>query len=422
MKPMPYAIIALGMATAVAGAEHWPQWRGPAGNGSTSVGRYPTRWTTNDVAWAFTLPGKGGSTPVVWQDRIYLTAPSEGQDAVLALDLQGHQQWLKKLGPESPPKHRTLGSSCNASPVTDGQGLFVFFRSGRLAALEFDGTVRWQINLTEKYGPEKLFWDQGSSPVVAGPGVILTRMHQGDSWIAGFDRATGQVRWQQQRNFTAPVENDNAYSTPVVFEHQGRQAVLVWGGDHLTAHDPSDGRLLWSCGGFNPQGTGYWPAISSPVVAGDFVVVPMGRDDRSGQSSLHGIRLGGTGDVTQTHRAWKRDDLGVFVPALTAYQGRVYVLRHRGGIVCIDPSSGKTVWSDSFPKAAAPFYASPVVANGLLVAAREDGTVFTARADGERFELLGENPMGERILATPVPVANRLFLRGDAHLFCVVAP
>lgn len=406
-------------ATMVA-AENWPQWRGPNGNSSTLAGRFPFRWTAEDVAWKIDLPGKGTSTPMVWDDRIYLTTPADGQDAVLALDFNGKQLWLAKLGPESPPKHRTLGSSCNGSPATAGRGLFVYFRSGCFAALEFDGTVRWKTNLVEKFGPERLFWDSGTSPVVVGDLVVLTRMHQGESWIAGFDQATGALRWQQKRNYSTPIENDNGYSTPVVFEHASRKALLAWGAEHLTAHDATDGRLLWSASGFNPKGTGYWPAIATPVIGGNVVITPVGRDDRPGQSSLCGIRLGGSGDVTETHRAWKRDDVGVFVSSPAEYKGRIYVLRHRGELVCLDPATGQTLWSGAFPKAAAPYYSSPVIANGILYAAREDGMVFSARVE-DRFELLGENPMGERIVATPVPVNNGLLLRGDEHLFRVIA-
>src|SRR5262245_58379588 len=106
---------------------HWPSWRGPTANGSISTGNYPTTWNRDGVTWKFPLPGKGGSSPIVWKDRIYLTTPDDGQDAVLALDLQGKQIWLTRLGAESAAKHRTLGSSCNASPVTDGKGIFVYY-------------------------------------------------------------------------------------------------------------------------------------------------------------------------------------------------------------------------------------------------------------------------------------------------------
>src|SRR6185436_13842369 len=221
------AAFAMGVPTGLARAD-WPGWRGSASNGSTLTGNYPTRWGEDGITWKMALPGKGGSTPIVWQNRIYLTTPSEGQDAVLAMDFSSKQAWLTKLGPESPPKHRTLGSSCNSSPVTDGNGVFVYFRSGNFAALEFDGTIRWKLNLAERFGPEKLFWDQGSSPVVTAQHVILARLHEGESWIAAFDKATGELRWQQKRNYEVPTENNNGYTTPVFFEHAGKQALLVW--------------------------------------------------------------------------------------------------------------------------------------------------------------------------------------------------
>ena len=158
--------------------DEWPNWRGPNGNGS--IDRQVSRQMGRDhVLWKVALPGKGGSTPIVRDERIYLTAPAGGQDAVLAFDFSGRQLWQTKLGHESPPKHRTLGSSANASPVTDGKGLFVYFRSGNFAALEFDGTVRWKINLVERFGRDQLFWDQGTSPVVTEQHVVMVRHARG---------------------------------------------------------------------------------------------------------------------------------------------------------------------------------------------------------------------------------------------------
>jgi outer membrane protein assembly factor BamB len=399
----------------------WPSWRGPAGNGSVLTGTYPTAWTIEDVSWKFALPGKGDSTPIIVNERIYLTTPAKGQDAVLALDLHGKQLWLTPLGAESPAKHRALGSSCNASPATDGKGIFVYFRSSRLAALELDGSVRWTNDLAAKFGPEKLFWDQGSSPVAAGEHVILPRMHDGDSWIAGFDKATGALRWQQKRNYEGlPTENNNSYTTPMLFKHSGRAAFLVWGADHLTAHSAADGSLLWTCDEFNPKRTGFWPAISSPVIFGNLAIVPGGRDDRRGESQVHAIKLDGQGDVTKTHRVWTRKDIGVFVTSPVEYKGRIYLLRPLGEIVCLDPFTGKTIWTASLPRGSEKYFASPVIANGVLYAAREDGMVFTARVE-DKFELLSENPMGERIVASPALANGRLLLRGDQHLFCVEA-
>jgi outer membrane protein assembly factor BamB len=357
---------------------------------------------------------------MVYQGQVYLTTPAAGQDAVLALDATGKQLWLAKLGQASPPKHQTLGSSCNASPVTDGKGVFAQFRSERLVALEFDGHLRWQVDLKEKFGPDNLVWDQASSPVLTAEHVIVARMHHGDSWVAGFDKASGALRWQQKRNYDTPDENDNGYSTPLFFDYQGKPAFLLWGAEHLTAHAVADGALLWSCGGFNPRQSPNWPAIASPVVSGSIAIVPVGRDDRPGQARIYGVRIDAAADATATRIAWQRDDVGVFCCSPAEYNGRSYLLRNRGGVVCLDPATGKTIWADALPSGTAGYYSSPVIANGILYAAREDGVVFTVRI-GEKFELLSANPLGERILASPGLANDCLFLRGDKHLFCIKA-
>jgi outer membrane protein assembly factor BamB len=389
----------------------WTSWRGPGGTGSTDEANPPVRWSMSDLAWKVELPGKGTSTPVVQQGKIFLTSPLEGQDAVLAYDFSGKQLWKTKLGAESPPKHRTLSSGGNASPVTDGTSLFVYFKSGNFASVSLDGKVQWQVNLVDKFGREQLFWDQGSSPVVTEDSVIFARLHGGESWVAGFDKKTGEVKWKQSRNYKAPPENDNGYTTPVLFNSAAGSAFLLWGADMLTAHQSSNGKLLWELGEFNKAQTGYWPAIASPGVSGDIAVVPVGRDDRN-QASLQGIRINGQ----KPERVWTRDDTGVFVASPAVYKGRVYLLRHKGEVVCLDPANGKTLWTGTLPEHRTPYYSSPVIAAGHLYAAREDGTVFVAGVQ-DKFQLVSEIAMGERIIASPVPTGNYLLLRGDKHLF-----
>lgn len=412
------ALLTLTLLTPLSlSADDWPSWRGPDHSGSRGGEGYPTEWTLETVQWKIPLPGKGASVPIVFGDRIYVTTPDEGIDSVIALDFDGEKVWETKFGEERPAKHKELGTSSNSSPVTDGKGVYVYFKSGTFAALEMDGTVRWKRNLVDDFGPQELYWDQGSSPVIVGDLLILPRLHAGNSWVAGFDVATGEVRWKTERNYEVPAENDNGYTTPVPIRHEDRDAVLIWCSDHVTAYAADTGELLWSCGGFNPEGTKLWPHIATPVVVDDIAVIPVGRDDRK-QASTHAIRLGGEGDVTDTHRLWNTDDFGVYVASPVAYEGTVYLLRHKGGLVAVDPETGKPHWEEVFPRAADAYYASPVIAGGILYAAREDGVVFAARV-GEKFELLSETAMGEQILATPVPFDGKLLLRGEKHLFCV---
>jgi len=400
---------------ATAAAEgNWPRWRGPHDNGSVEGGSYPVKF--EKVLWQAPLPGKGCSTPVVWNQRIYLTAPANGLDGVLAFDWSGRPLWETTLGSERPGKHRN-GSGSNASPATDGQGVFVYFKSGTLAALELDGRVRWQTNLIERFGPDTLYWDHGTSAVLTDKYVVMARMHHGESWLAAFDKATGKIGWKVARNYETPAENDHGYTTPIVIQQHRKEALLVWGAEHVTVHDAADGKILWSCGGFNPGAVANWPAVASPVVAGDIAVVPFGRADR-GTPRLHGIRLDGSGDVTARNRIWKRDDVGTFVPTPAAYKGRVYLVRDRGEVECLDPGTGKILWSDALPKSSSSYYSSPVIAGGKLYAAREDGVVLVAQVEG-KFEVLAENNLKERVIASPVPVSGRLLVRGEQHLFCV---
>jgi outer membrane protein assembly factor BamB len=408
--------LAVTMATSAA-SSNWPRWRGPADNGSAESGTYPVHWdATSNVLWKASLPGKGCSTPIVWDRRIFLTAPADGQDAVLAFDWDGKQLWQTALGAERAGKN-AHGSGSNPSPVTDGHAIFVYFKSGDLAALDFEGKVLWRANLVERYGRDTLYWDYGSSPVQTEKDVVIARMHHGESYVAAFDKATGALHWKVARNYSTPIEGDHSYATPILIRHEGREALLILGGEHLTAHDAADGSIIWSCGDFNPQAKSNWVPVGSPVVAGNVAVVPYARGMR-----LHGIRLGGSGDVTATHRIWLRDDTGTFVSTPAACQGRVYLLHDHGpdrGIVeCIEPETGKTLWKGNLPKGSAEYYSSPVVADGKFYAAREDGVVFVARCDG-KFELLSANDMGEPIIASPVPVGDRLLIRSDKHLFCI---
>jgi len=402
------------VVSAPAGPTDWPNWRGPNGNGAAAPGEYPLQCNAESILWKAPLPGKGCSTPVVWEQRVYLTAAADGEDAVLAFDWSGKQLWLTKLGVEKKGKHRN-GSGSNPSPITDGESIFVNFKSGNLAALDLDGKVRWATNLVTAFGPESLFWDHGTSPVLAAGNVIMARMHGGDSWLAAFDKKTGQLRWKTARNYDTPNEVDNGYTTPLILKRDGRELVLTWGAEHLTAHDAADGKLIWSVGGFNPDRKGFWPAVATPVVVDDVAVVPFGRSDR-GQPLLYGVKLQ-AGDAA-AKEIWKRNDTGTFVPSPAEYKGLVYLLRDRGEVECVDPKTGQTVWKDAFPRASSSYYSSPAIANGRLYAVREDGSVFVAGIEG-KFELLAEGKIDDRFIATPVLLDNRLFLRGEKELVCV---
>jgi outer membrane protein assembly factor BamB len=246
----------------------------------------------------------------------------------------------------------------------------------------------------------------------------MARMHNGESWLAAFDKSTGDIAWKVARDYDVPRECDHGYTTPLVIQHAGKESLLVWGGEHVTIHDAVDGKLTWSCGNFNPEKSELWPAIATPVVVGDTAVICYGRNDRD-IPRTYGIRLTGAGDVTETNHAWHRQDIGTFVPTPAVYQDHVYIVRDKGEVDCIDPATGETIWTAAFPRHRNKFYSSPLIADGKLYAPREDGVVFVASIGDGEFKLLSENDMQEPVIGSPIAVGDRLFIRGEKHLYCL---
>jgi outer membrane protein assembly factor BamB len=293
----------------------------------------------------------------------------------------------------------------------------VYFKSGTLAAVDMAGEVRWQTNIVEQFGKDTLYWDHGTSPVLTRTHVVLARMHNGESWLAAFDKQSGKMSWKTDRNFQTPQEGDHGYATPLVIERDGRETLLTWGAEHLTMHDAETGKLLWTCGNFNPDAERLWPSISTPVIVDGMAVIAFGRNDR-GKPRLHGVRLEGTGDVTATAHAWLRTDVGTFVPSAAVWNQRVYLVRDGGEVECVDPANGQTIWKDAFPKHRTNFYSSPVIAGGRFYAPREDGVVFVASVAGDQFRVLSQTDLQEPVIGSPIPVDGRIYLRGERHLFC----
>ncbi|OQW97855.1 MAG: hypothetical protein BWK77_00705 [Verrucomicrobia bacterium A1] len=301
------ALICAGAGVAAGADGNWPRWRGPNDNAVVEQA-LPVAWSdTSNVVWKAALPGRGCSTPVVWDGKIVLTAPVDGRDGVL----------------------------------------------------------RWKTNLQDRFGPDALVWDIGTSPALTEKDVVVNVMNGTNSHLAAFDRATGVAHWSVPRNYACAFETDQGYTTPIVLPFAGRESLLVWNAEHLTVHDAADGATLWDCGGLNPEARSNWPPVSSPVILGDTVVVPYGRG-----KLLHGLRLAGRGDVTGKALLWSRNDTGSYVPTPLAYKGKVFLLRDRSEVDCIDPATGRTEWTGLFEKNATAFYASPVIAGGRTIRSR----------------------------------------------------
>jgi len=404
-------LVLFSLCNASFAEENWPQWRGPEQRGVASAGNYPVRFSPEEnVAWKIALPGRGCSTPAVWGERIFVTCAIEDQDGVLCYDFDGQEVWRKQFGQQRAGKHRN-GSGSNPSPVTDGEHLVVYYKSGTVACLDLQGNEKWQLNLQKKYGEDKLWWDLGTSPVLANGNAIIAVMNAGEGYLVALDLETGEVAWKTDRTYQTAVESDQAYTTPSVVESEGRKVIVTAGADHVTGHDAQSGELLWEYSDLNPENQGMWRMIASPVATEEAVVVPYGRGD-----FLVAVKLGGNGDVTDSHELWKKKLDGPDVPTPVAVDGRVIVLGDGGELTCLEVSSGDQLWQANLPRARAKYYASPVLAGNTLYCTREDGVIITCEVASD-FSLIAENTINDRLIATPIPLRDQLLVRGEEHLY-----
>jgi outer membrane protein assembly factor BamB len=397
--------------------ENWPQWRGPLGTGVAADGEYPAKFSADEgLGWKVTLPGRGSSTPVVWGDRIFVTCEIDGQDGAIGYDMQGQEKWRRQFGQLREGRKPKVSSGANPSPVTDGEHVVVYFKSGTLAALTVDGRELWKVNLHDRFGEDTLWWDLGTSPILVDDRVVVAVMHEGESYLVALDVDSGDVAWRQVREYDNERESDQAYTTPQLVEADGKNVIVTWGADHLTGHDAATGELLWDSGGFNPENRGMWRVIASATIDNGVAVVPYGR----GQF-LAGVSIGGEGDVTKSNRVWTKEGRGVGadVPTPVVDNGKAYLLSDSGRITCRDMRYGEELWSADLPRNRNKYYASPVLAGDTLYCAREDGVILVGRVTNDGYEQLAENAMGEWVIATPIPIRGGLLIRGEEHLFWV---
>jgi FkbM family methyltransferase len=265
--------------------------------------------------------------------------------------------------------------------------------------------VVWQTNLQQRFGEDTLWWDLGTSPVLTEKAVVIAVMQTGPSYLAAFDRTTGELLWKHDRDLGAPEEAAQSYSTPVVVKGKPAlgepdEVLVVLGADHVTAHDAADGREVWRAGGLNPTGHKYFRSIASPVVTDTLVIAPYARG-----ATITAIRRGGSGDVTGTHVAWARTDIGADVPTPAASGTMLVVCSDNGRLECLDAASGRTLARTELAKNRHAYSASPVVVDGAVIVTREDGEsqvlALPGRQGGpEPFAILGTGVTGEMTVAT----------------------
>ena len=429
----PFFTFAACILAIAAHAENWPQWRGPAFNGSSSEKNLPETWTKETVKWSAPLPGPSGATPAVWGGSIFVSSPDAQKNLLLlCLDRKdGKVRWQKQLATGDITKGR--GNMASPSPVTDGKMVYALYGTGDLAALDFEGNIKWQRNLGADYGRFAIMWTYGSSPLLFEGRLyvqVLQRtpapgdypgMAGGDpvreSYLLALDPATGKTLWKQVRPSEARMESLESYATPAVHRGaDGKAQLLVVGGNCVTGHDPATGAELWRGYGLNPKDGEWMRIVPSAVSAGGFAIAAGPKKE-----PLLAYRTDAKGDVTTSGLAWKIDDRSapdVCTPAV--YDGKLFVLNGDSKtLICIDPKTGERKW-DGKLETLADIRSSPTAADGKIYVLDEKGTVFVCSA-GDEFKVLATVPMGDAqgARATIAVSGGQLFIRTTQAVYCV---
>ncbi len=401
-------------AQAVCLGENWPHWRGPSMTGVAPGGAVPVTWSaTENVTWRLALPDFSGSTPIIWNDRIFLNV-ADGTDLYLAcVDRdRGTQLWKAHLGSGNAKVRKQNMSS--PSPVTDGTNVWVMTGTGVLKAFDFAGKEIWARDIQKDYGPFGLNWGYASSPLLEGDHLYIQVLHgmktDDPSYLLSIDKRTGKTRWRVERRTDAVAESPDAYTTPALLRVDGRSEIVVSGGDYVTGHDATTGAEIWRAAGLNPGKDRSYRVVASPVVADGLVFVP------SRVRPLIVFRAGGKGDVSTSHKVWSTDQ-GPDVPTPAVDGKYIYILNDRGIVWCREAKTGTEVWGNQRVRPGT-YSASPVVAGGRVYVTSEDGvtTVFQA---GPEFKIVAENDLADYTLSSPAVSDGQIFLRTAKYLYCI---
>jgi len=424
-------VVALICCTNAEAGVNWPQWRGLHGNGVSSSTGLPTQWSvTDNIAWSAALPSWSGGSPIVFDDRVFVTSPSAseggileeltgdnaGGEALLLLCISrndGAELWRHQLdaGNDMHRKH----NNTSPSPVTDGSMVWAVTGTGVVTALDMEGRVVWRHNLQRQYGSFGLQWGYASSPLLVDGRLVVEVLHgqhtDDPSYVIAFDAAKGQVLWHRERLTDAVAESPDAYTTPAVIGHGDHRQVVISGADYVTGHDLSTGAELWRLGGLNPEKRRNYRVVGSPVVAGDMLFVP------TRKKPLQAFRLvDGTPAETP---AWTWTGAGApDVPTPVTADGYFYMVDDDGKVTCLDAASGAVVWGPH-RTAEGIVSSSPVLADGKLYITNESG-VTTVMAAGPKLRQLAVNELdGSYTLSSTAVAGNQLFIRTGTHSYCI---
>ena len=412
-----------GLVALPAQAENWPQWRGAKLDGISREKGLPIRWSkTENVAWRLPLPGPAGATPVVWDDRIYLTSADGADLVVVCVSTEGKLLWKQTLATGNKDVRVDEGNAASPSPVTDGKHVWAMMTTGDLACYTKDGQEVWKLNLQDRYGKFKIQFGMTSSPVLDEGRLYFQFIHgemrgtSQDARVVCLDAATGDEVWAVQRLSDGTFENKHSYASPVMYRDGEHAFLLSHGNDYIVAHDLKDGHEIWRCGDLNPKGNYEQTLrfVASPVAVPGYIVVPTAKN-----YGVVCLKPGGEGNITDDARFthWKRENNTPDVPSPLVVDGLVYLCRENGNLMCLDANTGEEHYKDQTTTRDR-HRASPVYADGHIYTTARNGVISVIKA-GPKFEIVAQNDMQESISASPAISNGRIYIRTFDALYAI---
>ena len=398
------------LSAAILQAENWPQFRGPNGAGISAQKGLPVTWGAKDYTWKVKLPGIGHSSPVVWGDTVLVTSAAQaGEKRALQAFVAstGKLLWTKHLGGVTHPKH-ALNSYASATPCTDGQLVFVAWGDNdEYFVVAHDlktGMEKWRAQLPPSLS--KHGHGTATSPILFEDSVILLNEHDtGPGYIVALNKNTGKQQWLLKRKIEIMT-----YATPIIIDVNGApQLINSCLDDGLMGIDPRKGKVLWSTPGQFDLRT-----VATPVHWNGLVYGSCGGGGKG--KLMLAVKVGGKGNVSETHIAWQRKRSLPYVPSPIIYKDHIYMWLDNGIVVCANPKTGEEIWDERVGRG--DFSSSPVCIDGKIYCSSRSGE-FTVVDASPEFKIRGRSLLGEQTHATPAVSNGRMFIRGFEHLFCL---
>jgi len=403
--------------TATGYNSNWPTWRGPLANGIAPQSNPPVSWSeTTNIKWKTAIPGKGFSTPIVWDKYVFVTTaiPKEGGASsatvpyifkVMALNrADGKVLWEKTVAEEGVQDgiHQTASHISNSS-VTDGNYLYAYFGSRGLFCLDFKGNIIWKRDFGQMQ--KRNNFGEGSSPALYGNRIVVQWDHEGQSAIFCVDKNTGKDLWKKER------DEPSSWSTPYILDYDGKVQVITTASNKIRSYNLDNGDIIWECGGLTGN-------VIPDAVFGDGILYAM-----SGYSgyALLAIRIAGArGDISGSDAiVWSANANTSYVPSPLLVNKRLYFLRiNSGALSCLDAATGKAFYSMKMLANLGTVYNSPVYASGRIYQLGGTGLTYTLK-EGPTLEIISENKLDDSFTASPAIAGNEIYLRGLKYVYCI---